>query len=186
MASHGSNRIRKKDFEKAFSRETRYLLSNKIQEIKGSKQGLSNRFLTRVLCDQPSFIGVFPQDYLLHVSFISFPVSLILNLDVSSQPGSHWIALYITQNSLEIYDSLGLDPTTWTRKPVILLKFIEKMSKNRETIITPRFQSDYSNLCGVYSILFLTLRNNYTFQNLCHLFSRDFNLNDTVLLSFFQ
>ena len=186
MPTHGSKRIRKKDFEKAFSRETRYLLSNKIQEIKGSKQGLSNRFLTRVLCDQPSFIGVFPQDYLLHVSFISFPVSLILNLDVSSQPGSHWIALYITQNSLEIYDSLGLDPTTWTRKPVILLKFIEKMSKHRETIVTPRFQSDYSNLCGVYSILFLTLRNNYTFQNLCHLFSRYFNLNDTVLLSFFQ
>ena len=60
------------------------------------------------------------------------------------------------------------------------------MSKHRETIITPRFQSDNSNLCGVYSFLFLTLRNNYTFKNLCHLFSRDFNLNDTVLLSFFQ
>ena len=177
MAPHGTNRIGKTDFEKAFSRETRHFLSNKIQEIKGSKQGLSNRFLNRVLCDQPSFIGVFPQDYLLHVSFISFPVSLILNLDVSSQPGSHWIGLYITNNSLEIYDSLGLDPTTWTRKPVILLK---------EILITPRFQSDNSNLCGVYSVLFLTLRNNYSFKNLCHLFSRDFNLNDTVLLSFFQ
>ena len=185
MASHGTNRIGKTDFEKAFSRETRHFLSNKIQEIKGSKQGLSNRSLNRVLCDQPSFIGVFPQDYLLHVSFISFPVSLILNLDVSSQPGSHWIGLYITHNSLEIYDSLGLDPTTWTRKPVILLKFIKKISKNREIFITPRFQSDKSNLCGLYSVLFLTLRNNYTFKNLCHLFSRDFNLNDSVLLSFF-
>ena len=186
MASNDSNRIRKADFEKTLSRKARHLLSNKIQQIKSSKQGLSTNFLNKILFHQPHFIGVFPQDYLLHVSFVSFPVSLVLNLDVSSQSGSHWIAIYITDTHLEIFDSFGLDSTTWSRKPIILLRFIEKLSQKRKVVICPRLQSDASNFCGVYSIFFLLLRQNNSFESICKLFSHDFNLNDSILYSFLK
>ena len=186
MATNGSNRIGKTNFEKAFSRKTRNKLRNKIQEIKRSKQGLSTNFLNSVLKNIPHFIGVFPQDYLLNLEITSLPVKLVINLDLSSQPGTHWLALSITDSRLEIFDSLGLDSSTWSRKPIILLKFIEKLSKSRTILISPRLQSSYSNFCGVYSIFFLALCSRFTFHEICDLFSENFILNDMILTSFIE
>ena len=186
MATNGSNRIRKTNFEKAFSRETRNKLRNKIKEIQRSKQGLSTTFLSAILKNIPRFIGVYPQDYLLNFHIPSQPVKLIINLDLSSQPGTHWLALFISKSHLEIFDSFGLDSTTWTRKPIILLKFIEKLSKTHSILISPRIQSSNSNLCGVYSIFYLALRSQFTFYQICDLFTENFILNDNILSSFIE
>ena len=186
MASNGSNRIRKADFEKTLSRKTRDQLRIKIKEIEKSREGLTSFFLNNVLENTPHFLGVYPQDFLLTFSPDTYPIKLLLNLDVSSQPGTHWLSLCITETHLEIFDSFGLDPKTWNRKPVILLKFIEKLSQSRNVLISPRFQSNNSNLCGFYSILFLSLRTNFTFHEICNLFSQNLRLNDTVLSSFLQ
>ena len=186
MASNGSNRIRKTDFEKTLSRKARDQLRVKIKEIEKSRQGLSSSFLNNILKNTPYFLGVYPQDYLLSFSPNIYPIKLLLNLDVSSQPGTHWLSLYLTETHLEIFDSFGLDPKTWNRKPVILLKFIEKLSRTRKVLISPRLQSNKSNLCGFYSILFLSLRLNFSFYEICNLFSPNLRLNDTVLSSFIQ
>ena len=186
MAPHGTNRIRKTDFEKTLSRKARDQLRNKIKEIEKSRQGLTSSFLNNVLQNTPHFLGVYPQDYLLSFSPNNYPIKLLLNLDVSSQPGTHWLSLCITDTHLEIFDSFGLDRKTWNRKPVILLKFIEKLSRTRKVLISPRLQSNKSNLCGFYSILFLSLRPNFSFYEICNLFSPNLRLNDTILSSFIQ
>ena len=53
---------------------------------------------------------------------MSFPVKFVVNSDLSSQAGSHWIGLSITSTQIEIYDSLAIKKF-WTHKPKFFLSF---------------------------------------------------------------
>ena len=186
MATHDPNRVWETCLQKAFSGKTRNKLRTKIKEIQKNKQGLTSKFLIEILLNLPNFIGVFPQDYLLSINIVKFPVCFIVNLDLSSQPGSHWIAVNITEKTIEVFDSFGFDKSTWIHEPLILSYFLNCYSKTHRLKISPRLQSNLSNLCGVYSIFFLIFRLSYSFSEILHLFSTDFNLNSTIMLSFFK
>ena len=112
---------------------------------------------------------------------MSYPVSLVVNLDTSAQPGSHWIAMYITESHLEIFDSLGFK-NTLESKPPFLLKFIEKLSLTHRIFITPPLQDPSSGLCGFYTIYFLLFRQFYSFAVCLSIFSDNLLLNDNILL----
>ena len=47
----------------------------------------------------------------------------IINLDFSSEEGSHWIGIKLNNNVLEIYDSLGMTSDGWYRPPFFFLIF---------------------------------------------------------------
>ena len=185
MATHYPNRLWETCLKKALPRETRSRLRSKVKKIKESNQGISSTFLKSILSDLPNFIGVFSQDFLFTLKIVSFPVCFIVNLDLSSEPGSHWIAFFITDKKLEIYDSFGLDNTTWAREPFFLFNFIDHFPDHKISI-SPRLQPTFSNLCGVYSVFFLIFRQCLLFPELIKLFSTDLDLNSTVLLSFFE
>jgi hypothetical protein len=58
-----------------------------------------------------SFLGVFPSDELPSEE-ITNPCSIIVNVDASTQPGSHWLAKRFEPRSSQAYyfDSYGLPP----------------------------------------------------------------------------
>lgn len=57
------------------------------------------------------FKGVYAIDEINKI-LVSDKVGVVLNLDPSNKPGSHWVALYIDSKgdkSVEYYDSFGND-----------------------------------------------------------------------------
>lgn len=54
------------------------------------------------------FLGVYPIDMLPNIHAI--PCYFIVNLDPSSLPGSHWVALYFMKTGCEYFDSYGRLP----------------------------------------------------------------------------
>lgn len=102
--------------------------------------------------------GVFPRDYLSIDSFTKFPTCCIVNTDISSKPGQHWVAYYLNSPSdYEFFDSFGLTPAHYQFK----LNFPEKLNSTS-------FQSDFSNTCGQFCLYYL------------HQKSLGFSLNDII------
>ena len=54
----------------------------------------------------PNFIGGFPSDKLPEPK--QKPFGMVVNLDPSTKPGSHWVAIYVSEfNVSEYFDSYG-------------------------------------------------------------------------------
>lgn len=107
---------------------------------------------------QKGFKGVYAIDEVEKIP-VSNKMGVILNLDKSNQPGSHWVALYIDTDgdqSVEYYDSYGEDPPQSLMKdikelinqinPEVYLKF--KINKIKQ-------QSETSDSCGYMAMQFL-------------------------------
>jgi hypothetical protein len=77
-------------------------------------QQLNTHELRALMSDDPEFIGAFPSDCLpplYALNNITKPVKLIVNLDPSSQPGSHWVAIYRRADGVAYYfDTFGRPP----------------------------------------------------------------------------
>ena len=71
---------------------------------KGKNYPLSNIFINDLLKDYKNFIGCFSKDQL---SIIENNENIIINLQNSNQPGSHWIALKRVNNTIFVFDSIG-------------------------------------------------------------------------------
>jgi hypothetical protein len=85
-------------------------------------------------------------------------LGIIYNLDDHTQPGSHWVALYIDmpEGNAYYFDSMGGEPPNRVKK---LLSKFESYCKNHNIkpnikINTVRHQYDKSE-CGIYSINFI-------------------------------
>ena len=66
---------------------------------------LSNIFINNLLKDYKNFIGCYSKD---QIKLIENNKSIIINLQNSNQPGSHWIVLKRVKNSIYIFDSFGI------------------------------------------------------------------------------
>ena len=95
------------------------------------------------------FRGVFPCDLLPNYVEQGIPHAFIINLDAHNKPGSHWVALYITNNGNAVYfDSFGAPPF----KPIH--SFI---LRNSHTLVfnSMVIQSFTTQTCGLYCIYFI-------------------------------
>ena len=72
---------------------------------KRKNYSLSNIFINNLLKDYKNFIGFFSKD---QIFLIENNRSMILNLNNSYEPGSHWIVLKRVKNSIFIFDSFGI------------------------------------------------------------------------------
>jgi hypothetical protein len=96
------------------------------------------------------FIGVFPANKVPQIKVL--PSALILNLDTSDLPGSHWIALYFSENGkCDYFDSYGRQP------PGIILSYI---SRNCHSYIYNNacVQELWTISCGQMCLYFLIWR----------------------------
>jgi hypothetical protein len=99
-----------------------------------------------------TFEGVFASDLLPLFCETSVPVAVVMNMDPSTQGGSHWVCIYIENRHGEYFDSYGLHPP--------LEAFVKFLNRNctQWTFNDLELQSLDSNVCGHYCIWFLSER----------------------------
>ena len=161
--------------------------AKQIKSSQKEKKGLSGEFITSSLACSPNFIGCFAEDELNNLTITSFPSFLIANIDSSEMKGSHWIAIGIFNDKIEIFDPLGFDIFNWSKVPCNLLDFLHRLSVTRRVHTAPRVQSDSSYLCGFYTIFYVIARKFVSFEHLFKCFCTQFlSRNDKILYEFFK
>ena len=98
-----------------------------------------------------NFLGVFASNEIPSIKLTEKPKCMIVNLDPSSKPGSHWIAFCVYKKEgkrfLEFFDSYG------TKPPLSPVNSWWKMIHNPY-----RLQSPNSIVCGQYCLYFVKQR----------------------------
>jgi hypothetical protein len=121
------------------------------------------------------FLGVYAADELpLHMPSQTLA---IVNCCNRPYPGEHWLALYKYGDTLEIFDSYGLDPSVYNLGG----KFPQSsvISYNTKMI-----QSVTSNVCGQYCLYYCYYRvRGYTMDDIVSRFSKDYINNDNYAYS---
>ena len=166
--------------EKNISRQIRIEI-----EKKKNQKGLKASKITKLLSSLPNFIGVYAEDELDSITISSFPSFLICNTDNLSLPGSHWIALGVFRDTVEIFDPGGFRLFLLPQIPCHLLTFIHKLSITRSIRIANRIQSDSSSLCGFYCMFYVLARTCFSFKKIQKFFSSRLARNDSTLKSLF-
>ena len=158
-------------------------------KIKEKTKKLNAKFITSTLKCSPFFIGCYAENQLKSLTITHFPCFMIVNIDSSDMNGSHWLAIGLFAEKIEIFDPLGFTIFNWARVPCDLLDFLHRMSVSREVRVSPRIQSDTSNLCGFYCIFYIILRRFTLLRKIVSCFTTTFSKmaeNDNVLIKFFK
>ncbi len=93
--------------------------------------------------------GVYPVNLLPPVD--GLPFSLIANLDPDTQPGSHWVCIYIgMEGRTEFFDSYGRSPET---KEIV--QYLKKYGSEKIICCPKRLQGSLSSPCGQYCVYYL-------------------------------
>lgn len=99
---------------------------------------------------QNVFKGVFPCDSMPH-SF-RLPAAFVINLSQHDEPGTHWVALYISETGSAYYfDSFGVKPSNFH-----INAFIKAHAKN-VVYNMKQLQHITSNKCGRFCCVFIVL-----------------------------
>src|SRR5690606_14651124 len=87
-------------------------------------RGITNfqieKYMKQLNAYKYGFQGVVMLDQLHKLEF-KMPISFIMNLDTSDGRGTHWVAVNITPDSIEYYNSFARDP------PLMFLQDIKKL-----------------------------------------------------------
>lgn len=128
-------------------------------------------------------VGVFPIDRLPR-DCAKYPCGFIVNTDVHSKPGTHWISLYVEKNgTLEVFDSYGKSPSYYNNcltKWINIHSFVARSNHRR-------IQGDFSNVCGMYCLHYLHQRlAGRSMEDIVHRFSdTDYRFNDQFIFEYF-
>ena len=112
----------------------------------------------KILRPLENYVGVFQPAKLKNIKIVSYPASILVLTD------AHWISFYITDQSLEVMDSMG-----YFGKDEIgedLRAFVTAHATAKTISTTPRLQPIDSDLCALYAICFLYFRS-YDCGSLC-------------------
>lgn len=104
------------------------------------------------------FIGVIARDELSMLPY-GWPCGFVMNTDIRASPGEHWVAVYLSGDSLEYYDPLGNPPPADMVSG--LLVWLESMRiprlvKFKHSNI--KHQRSSTETCGYHCIRFLSSR----------------------------
>ena len=160
-------------------------IQRKITQKNKTKKGTSSSTINSLLRCVPNFIGCFAENEVSGIVFQSLPCFLVVNVDSSNLPGSHWLAIGIFEKRIEIFDPLGFKFFNWSRIPCTLLKLLHRLSQHRDILIAKRIQSDHSVLCAFYCIYYCIFRSSVSFSKICRPF-KDLKRNDKVLIKLFS
>ena len=160
-----------------------YQYSKSLKKIikKTEKKSLTKRNLLNLLRHAPNFIGVFASDQLKQCHILHFPTFLIVNLDTSDKSGSHWLCIRIGARDIELFDSLGFDPSIWSQYPKNLFLFLSYYSTSHNVLISPVLQAPNTYICGLFAVYFILYRQNHSFNACIKQFSSRLDLNRYIL-----
>ena len=135
--------------------------------------------------NEPRFNGVFSRDNLpnnIHSKGLGSAVksrAYVINLDEYLDIETHWVALYVNNETITYFDSFGVEHI-----PREIMKLIA-----RKKIITNiyRIQAYDSIMCGYFCIGFINyMFNGKSLTNYTNLFSpNDFKKDDDIILKYF-
>ena len=157
------------------------------KEIKKSiktKKGITSTQIIKYLKCMPNFLGCFAENE-LNFSIQNFPSFIVVNLDSSTMPGSHWIGIGLFRSKIEIFDPLGFNVLNWPRIPCNLLNFLHRNVVSRQVKLCRPLQDSQSVLCGFYVIFYIIARQYCSFFSIQNLFSSKLSQNDCILLNLF-
>ena len=122
-----------------------------------------------------NFGGIFSVNQLENIKIISFPVALIIH------DNSHWVAIYLSENIVEVCDSSGYLKTE--KLHTKLQKLLKVHFIDKKFFATPRLQSYKSRNCAIYCIcfLFIRIRLKRTLCDFTSLFTTDKNVNCSII-----
>jgi hypothetical protein len=137
--------------------------------------------LTKYSFTRNTFCGVYAIDELPQKRFHR-PCSFIVNTDDSSKPGQHWFGIFLPKfGSIEYFDSFGVKPINEE-----ILNFF-KMNGNKWIYNNIHIQSDSSETCGKFCVLFLCYRSRgMSFKNFLNLFSPELEYNEIFVDELFR
>lgn len=96
-------------------------------------------------CLKPYFKGVFPSD--LIPSAILLPMGFIVNVDGSTQPGSHWLSIFIDRSGAGyFFDSFGQRPFVYNMADYM------NDNCNKWQYNEKQYQNVLSTACGYYAM----------------------------------
>lgn len=99
---------------------------------------------------QGKFLGVFPSDQ-LPKKIQNFPCCFIANVDPSEEPGSHWVAFYVSSSlQLEFFDSYGNSPEAFPGPIYDYTNHFPRVEFNTQPL-----QSISTVVCGHYCVYYL-------------------------------
>jgi len=100
------------------------------------------------------FVGTFPRDRLPQSPIKIRPFSLIMNTDISSKTGEHWVSIFVdSQNRAEYFDSFGRAPHYNE-----IVKFLARNNITNLTYNTHQVQNALTATCGLYCVLCIKFR----------------------------
>lgn len=128
----------------------------------------------------PHFLGIFAADMFPP---IQANTSFIVNTQPSSENGEHWLAIFIDETTIHLFDSFGRDFEGFTEP---FNTFLDEFSRGYKTFAERRLVQDFgSNTCGEWSLYYIF---NKTCQkdNCLKYFGGDLERNELFLKYFFE
>jgi hypothetical protein len=126
--------------------------------------GLSSTDIMRVMDGSKTFRGIYPVDLIKDIKLLKKePSSAIINTDVSSGEGKHWVAIYCDprRRNFEYYDSFG-DPPSMEMSAdfagLVKNKFAPSRNGWQMKNNLIREQDNSSDTCGVHAMRFICMR----------------------------
>ena len=146
---------------------------------------LSTDEIDDLLKNQPKFKGAFPCDQI--PSFEDNEYSIIINVDNSTLPGSHWTALVIRGNNCYYLDSFGrlYDNGSF---PVDYRTSLQRLCLGRKISFQDQvLQGFHSLTCGEYCIYFIKqLEKRVKFSRVFHDFTTNLRSNDIKIMKLYN
>lgn len=130
-----------------------------------------------------SFIGVFSRNRIPLNN--STPAGYIVNLDDFSEPGSHWIAIFITDKCFNVFDSYGRD----LNNDRYISSFLRSYSNKRKYKYSPFIlQQSTTSTCGLFCVLFIMMMSRgYTLDEFVNIFNlENQKCNDEAVVKYFS
>lgn len=102
---------------------------------------------------------------------------IIINLDESNKPGSHWVAFWLNNDQTgEYFDSFGSPPPTNVSQALI------KLAPTQIVYSKNSLQHEQSSSCGLYCIFFIKHKClKLPFTHILSHFSRSQGLNEIIV-----
>lgn len=129
------------------------------------------------------FRGVISRD---HISFAHEPGYYIVNLNDSTQPGSHWVAIRVkphcdSDSVIEYFDSFGMNA------PIELVHLSDRLGVNY-LFNSTQYQDLMSVLCGYYCLYFVNESNKgKSYYEILRPFSHtDTQFNERLIVEYFK
>ena len=147
--------------------------------------GLSTDEIDRVMEKEESFRGTYPCDQV--PNFTDNEYSIIINVDNSTLPGSHWTALVVRGNNAYYFDSFGRLYDNFSF-PADYRESLQKICLGKKVVFQNRvLQGFHSNMCGEYCVYFIKqLGKRFNFNEIFRGFTENLNSNDKKIIKLYK